>query len=89
MNFDDAGSDFVRRYVIDNALYWIRKYHIDALRLDAVHAIYDFSAKHILQEMKEAADETARRLGRPVYLIAESDLNDPKSSARRRREVTG
>ncbi|MCG3116073.1 MAG: malto-oligosyltrehalose trehalohydrolase [Candidatus Manganitrophus sp. SA1] len=78
VNFDDAGSDFVRRYVIDNALYWIREYHIDALRLDAVHAIYDFSAKHILQEMKEAADETARGLGRPVYLIAESDLNDPK-----------
>lgn len=78
VNYDDAGSDFVRRYVIDNALYWIREYHIDALRLDAIHAIYDFSAKHILEEMKEAVDETARSLGRPVYLIAESDLNDPK-----------
>jgi maltooligosyltrehalose trehalohydrolase len=78
VNYDDAGSDMVRRYVIDNARYWIREYHIDALRLDAIHAIYDFSAKHILQEMKEAVEETERRLGRPAYLIAESDLNDPK-----------
>ncbi|TAK06807.1 MAG: malto-oligosyltrehalose trehalohydrolase [Candidatus Manganitrophaceae bacterium] len=78
VNYDDAGSDFVRRYVIDNALYWIREYHIDALRLDAVHAIYDFSAKHILQALKEAVEEAARELGRPAYLIAESDLNDPK-----------
>lgn len=78
VNFDDAGSDFVRRYVIDNALSWIQEYHIDALRLDAIHAIYDFSAKHILQEMKEAVEAAARELGRPVYLIAESDLNDPK-----------
>ena len=78
VNYDDAGSDFVRRYVIDNALYWIRQYHIDALRLDAVHAIYDFSAKHILREMKEAVEDAARGLGRPAYLIAESDLNDPK-----------
>jgi maltooligosyltrehalose trehalohydrolase len=78
INYDDAGSDFVRGYVIDNALYWIREYHIDALRLDAIHAIYDFSAKHILQEMKEAVAEIAGKLGRPAYLIAESDLNDPK-----------
>lgn len=78
VNYDDAGSDFVRRYVIDNALYWIREYHIDALRLDAIHAIFDFSAKHILQEMKEAVEEAARGLGRPACLIAESDLNDPK-----------
>lgn len=78
VNYDDAGSDFVRRYVIDNALYWIREYHIDALRLDAVHAIYDFSAKHILQALKESVEEAARELGRPAYLIAESDLNDPK-----------
>lgn len=78
VNYDDAGSDFVRRYVIDNALYWIREYHIDALRLDAVHAVFDFSAKHILREMKEAVEEAAPGLGRPAYLIAESDLNDPK-----------
>jgi len=78
VNYDDAGSDFVRRYVIDNALYWIREYHIDTLRLDAIHAIYDFSAKHILQEMKEAVAEAGRVLGRPAYLVAESDLNDPK-----------
>lgn len=78
VNYDDAGSDGVRRYVIDNARYWIREYHIDALRLDAIHAIYDFSAKHILEEMKEAVEESAHALGRPAYLIAESDLNDPK-----------
>ncbi|MBI3805620.1 MAG: malto-oligosyltrehalose trehalohydrolase [Nitrospirae bacterium] len=78
VNYDDAGSDFVRRYVIDNALYWIREYHIDALRLDAIHAIYDFSAKHILREMKEAVGALASELGRSVHLIAESDLNDPK-----------
>ncbi|HEY5600098.1 MAG TPA: hypothetical protein VIK48_05350, partial [Candidatus Manganitrophaceae bacterium] len=78
INYDGAGSDFVRRFVIDNALYWLTEYHIDALRLDAVHTIYDFSAKHILREMKEEVEKTSRRLNKPIYLIAESDLNDPK-----------
>lgn len=78
INYDDAGSDFVRRYVIDNALYWITEYKVDALRLDAIHAIFDFSAKHILRQLKEEVDRLAQTIGRPVYLIAESDLNDPK-----------
>lgn len=78
INYDDAGSEFVRRYVTDNALYWIAEYEVDALRLDAVHAIYDFSARHILRQMKEAVEALSAKLGRPAYLIAESDLNDPK-----------
>src|SRR5581483_3885069 len=78
INYDDAGSDFVRRYAIDNALYWIREYRVDALRLDAIHAIYDFSAKHILRQLKEEVDTFSKAIKRPVYLIAESDLNDPK-----------
>lgn len=78
INYDDAGSDFVRRYAIDNALYWITEYRIDALRLDAIHAIYDFSAKHILRQMKEEVEALSKMIQRPVYLIAESDLNDPK-----------
>jgi len=76
MNFDGRGSDAVRAFVLDNVRYWIRDFHVDGLRLDAVHAIYDFSPRHILREIKEAADEEARRLGRPVHVIAESDLND-------------
>jgi maltooligosyltrehalose trehalohydrolase len=76
MNFDGRGSDAVRAFVLDNVRYWIRDFHVDGLRLDAVHAIYDFSPRHILREIKEAADEEARRLGRFVHVIAESDLND-------------
>ncbi len=78
MNFDDAYSDEVRNYFVENVRYWLRDYHLDALRLDAVHAIYDFGAKHILQEMAEAADQIAAETGRRKYLIAESDLNDPR-----------
>jgi maltooligosyltrehalose trehalohydrolase len=64
VNYDGAGSDEVRRYVIDNALYWVTEYHVDGLRLDAVHGIYDFGAVHILQELAEAVHEQAARLGR-------------------------
>ena len=78
LNYDDAESDQVRRYVVDNALYWITEYHIDGLRLDAVHGIFDFSAKHLLQEIVEAVHEQAKRLDRHALVIAESDLNDPK-----------
>ena len=66
----------MRAFVLDNVRYWIRDFHVDGLRLDAVHAIYDCSPRHILREIKEAADEEARRLGRRVHVIAESDLND-------------
>lgn len=78
VNFDGPDSDEVRRYVIDNALYWITEYHLDGLRLDAVHAIFDGSARHILEELAAAVHAQAERLGRRVTVIAESDLNDPR-----------
>lgn len=78
INFDDAYSDGVRNYFIRNAIDWLRDYHIDALRLDAVHAIYDFSAKHFLQELAEAVDRFNDDRDYRTYLIAESDLNDPR-----------
>ncbi|MGB7274015.1 MAG: malto-oligosyltrehalose trehalohydrolase [Geitlerinemataceae cyanobacterium] len=76
LNFDDAYSDGVRNFFIENALYWFRDHHIDALRLDAIHAIYDFSAKHFLAELAEKVGELSQQQGRSFYLIAESDLND-------------
>lgn len=78
INYDDADSDAVRRFVLDNALGWVRDYHVDALRLDAVHAIYDGSATHLLEELASEVHAAARVLGRRVELIAESDLNDPR-----------
>jgi maltooligosyltrehalose trehalohydrolase len=76
MNYDDRGSDAVRAFVLDNVRMWIEDYHVDGLRLDAVHAIYDFSPRHILREIKETAAATARALDRQVQVVAESDLND-------------
>ena len=76
VNFDGPDSDPVRDYFISNALYWITEYHIDALRLDAIHGIYDFSALHILQELAEDVHRHGTTLGRRVLVIAESDLND-------------
>ena len=78
INFDAADSDEVRRFFIENALYWLEDYHFDALRLDAIHGIFDFSARHFLAELKGAVDDRAQRLGRPLHLIAESDLNDSR-----------
>jgi maltooligosyltrehalose trehalohydrolase len=78
INFDGPGSDGVRRFFVDNALYWITEYHVDALRLDAIHGIYDFGAQHILQELAKAFHTQAEKLGRAAWLIAESDLNDPR-----------
>ena len=78
VNFDRAGSDEVRRFVIDNALMWLRDYHVDGLRVDAVHAIVDTSACHILEQLTGEVDALARALGRPLSVIAESDLNDPR-----------
>lgn len=77
INFDGAYSNEVRSYFINNALYWFTNYHIDALRLDAVHGIYDMSAKHFLAELSERVDEFSKQQGRKFYLIAESDLNNP------------
>ena len=76
INYDDAESDGVRRFFIENALYWITEFHCDALRLDAIHGIFDNSAKHLLQEMTDAVHAQAQALGRTCLVIAESDLND-------------
>ncbi|HEU4520617.1 MAG TPA: malto-oligosyltrehalose trehalohydrolase, partial [Thermoanaerobaculia bacterium] len=78
LNFDGAESDHVRWYFIHNALQWIDEFHFDGLRVDAVHAIVDHSAQPFLQDLCSAVHERARALGRPVWMIAESDLNDPR-----------
>jgi maltooligosyltrehalose trehalohydrolase len=78
VNYCGAGSDEVRRYVIDNALMWLREYRIDALRLDAVQAIFDTSATHILEELSVEVAALSEEVGRPLALVAESDLNDPR-----------
>lgn len=78
VNFDDRYCDGWRNFVVQNALMWLKDYHIDALRLDAVHAIYDFSAKHIMQELTEETEKLNRETGKQHYLIAESDLNDSR-----------
>lgn len=78
VNFDGPFSDGVRHFFIANACYWLSEYHFDGLRLDAVHGIFDFSAHHILAELEEAVQALATDLGRPAYVIAESDLNDPR-----------
>jgi maltooligosyltrehalose trehalohydrolase len=78
VNVDGPHSDEVRRYVVDNAVRWVREFHLDGLRLDAVHAIVDQSAVHLLEELATAVHAEAERLGRRVHLIAESDLADPR-----------
>ncbi len=78
VNLDGPQSDEVRRYIIDNALMWLRDYHVDGLRLDAVHALVDHRAVHLLAEMAEEVDALSAHVGRPLTLIAESDLNDPR-----------
>lgn len=78
VNFDGRESDEVRRFVVDNALMWLRDYHMDGLRLDGIHAILDTSAFHILEELAEAVEDLSTQSGRHLYLIAESDLNDPR-----------
>src|SRR5207245_8046300 len=78
INYDGPDAAGVRQYFVENATYWIREYHIDGLRLDAVQTIYDASAKHILAEIKENVARLARELGREVCVIAESDENDSK-----------
>jgi maltooligosyltrehalose trehalohydrolase len=78
VNYDGPGSDAVRRWAHDNALYWIWEFHVDALRLDAVHGIFDFGALAFLEELSDEVHELGRRMGRKVQLMAESDLNDPR-----------
>lgn len=78
VNLDGPDSDEVRRFILDNALMWLGDYDIDALRLDAVHALHDESAIHILEELSGEVDALSRSTGRRRLLIAESDLNDPR-----------
>jgi maltooligosyltrehalose trehalohydrolase len=82
LNFDGPDSGPVREFFIDNALMWLRDYHVDGLRLDAVHAILDTSATHLLEQMGGAVAALANQVRRPLFLIAESDSNDPRVVAR-------
>lgn len=78
VNLADAHADEVRRYILDCALRWMRDFHADGLRLDAVHALVDTTAIHILEELSARTDALATEVGRPLSLIGESDLNDPR-----------
>src|ERR1700761_7387318 len=78
VNFEESGSTEVRVYLIDNALMWLRDYHIDGLRLDAVHAFNDRSAIHFLEQLTGDVHRLEAKLGKHFMLIAESDLNDPR-----------
>ncbi|HET9171496.1 MAG TPA: malto-oligosyltrehalose trehalohydrolase [Actinospica sp.] len=83
VNLDGPGSDEVRAFVIENALFWLTEHHIDGLRLDAVHALADTRAVHLLEELSEAVDALAARTGRHLHLIAETDRNDPRTVTER------
>jgi maltooligosyltrehalose trehalohydrolase len=78
VNLDGPGSDVVRAYILENAAMWLRDYHVDGLRLDAVHAFKDERAVHLLEEFGALADGISAETGRPATMIAESDLNDPR-----------
>jgi maltooligosyltrehalose trehalohydrolase len=79
VNLDGAGSDEVRAFIIDNALFWLRENHLDGLRLDAVHALADSRALHVLEELSAAVDSLAASTGRQLHLIAETDRNDART----------
>ena len=83
VNLDGPGSDEVRAYLLDNARMWLEDYHLDGLRLDAVHALHDERAVHLLEELAELADDITGRTGVPRTLVAESDRNDPATVSRR------
>ncbi|MEU0331943.1 malto-oligosyltrehalose trehalohydrolase [Streptomyces sp. NPDC006193] len=78
VNLDAPGSDEVRAFLLGSALAWLRDYRIDGLRLDAVHALYDTRACHFLEELSTAVDALAEEVRRPLFLIAESDMNNPR-----------
>jgi maltooligosyltrehalose trehalohydrolase len=78
INFEDSGSDQVRQFFFDNAAMWMRDYHVDGLRLDAIHEIIDRSAVHFLEQLSANVDNLSATLGRRLFLIAESDLNNPQ-----------
>ncbi|MCG2799920.1 MAG: malto-oligosyltrehalose trehalohydrolase [Cellulomonas sp.] len=81
VNLDGPGAHEVRRFVCDNALRWLTDFHVDALRLDAVHALADTSPRHLLAQLSDEVAALAAALGRPLSLVAETDLNDPASVA--------
>ncbi|WP_156725443.1 malto-oligosyltrehalose trehalohydrolase [Streptomyces apocyni] len=89
VNLDAPGSDEVRAYLIGSALAWLREYRIDGLRLDAVHALRDTRAQHFLEELSAAVDALADEVGRPLFLIGESDLGDPRVITPRARGGQG
>ncbi len=78
VNLDGSGSREVRRFFCDNAAHWLREYHFDGLRLDAIHAFFDRSAEHFLEQLAREVADLEAALGRQLVLIAESDLNDPR-----------
>jgi maltooligosyltrehalose trehalohydrolase len=78
VNFEDSGSDEVRRFFCDNAIMWLRDYHIDGLRLDAIQSMMDRSAIHFLEQLSAEVGKLSTELGRELVLIAESDLNNPR-----------
>jgi maltooligosyltrehalose trehalohydrolase len=83
INFEGPGSDEVRRFIVDNAVAWIRDYHVDGLRLDAVHAIMDQSPVHVLEQLASEVKKLGAQLRRATFVIAESDLNDPRFVGKR------
>jgi maltooligosyltrehalose trehalohydrolase len=89
INLCDEDADEVRRYILDCAARWMRDFHADGLRLDAVHALVDTTAVHILEELATETDALAQELGRPLSLIAESDRNDPRLITPRRHGGLG
>jgi malto-oligosyltrehalose trehalohydrolase len=78
VNLDQPGSDEVRSFIVDNGLMWLRDYHLDGLRLDAVHALEDRRALPLLEELSAAVDSLATAVGRSFVLVAESDMNNPR-----------
>jgi maltooligosyltrehalose trehalohydrolase len=78
VNLDQPGSDEVRRHIVDNAMMWLRDFHIDGLRLDAVHAFVDDRATHLMEELAVAVEAMGAQLGKPLWLVGESDLNNAR-----------
>lgn len=87
VNLDQEGSDEARRFFVDNALMWLKDYHCDGLRFDAIHAFIDLSAVHFLEQISIEVERLSATLTKEFYLIAESDLNDPRIV--RSREANG
>lgn len=89
VNLDAPGSDEVRAYLLDSALAWLRDYRLDGLRLDAVHALRDTRACHFLEELSASVDALSAGLDRPLFLVAESDLADPRLITARKENGLG